>query len=151
MSRSLIVVLITILLVADSVAQAENFPHPVALEQDVNFWVRVYTAIDTRSGFIHDSRNLAVVYSTVRVDGSRRANRRKIKKEKAYYAGILKKLAKGKRDNLNADEKRVLSAWGSNVSNKRLRQAASDIRFQDFIPPHANMCLRLCNDTINVT
>ena len=130
MSRSLIVVLITILLAASSAVHAEKFPHPIALEQDVNFWVRVYTEINTRSGFIHDSRNLAVVYATVRVDGSRRANRHKIKKEKAHYAGILKKLAKGKRDNLNADEKRVLAAWGSNVSNKRLRQAANDIRFQ---------------------
>ena len=130
MWRSLIVVLITILLAAGPVVQAENFPHPKALEQDVNFWARVYTEIDTRSGFIHDSRNLAVVYATVRVDGSRRANRRKIKKEKAYYAGVLKNLSKGKRDNLNADEKRVLAAWGGNVSNKRLRQAASDIRFQ---------------------
>ncbi len=130
MSRSIIVVLMTILFAAGPVVQAENFPHPVALEQDVNFWLRVYTEIDTRSGFIHDSRNLAVVYATVRVDGSRRANRRKIKKEKAHYAGILNKLAKGKRDNLSADEKRVLAAWGNNVSNKRLRQAAKDIRFQ---------------------
>ena len=130
MSRSAIVVLLTTLFSAVPFAQAENFPQPAALEPDVNFWVRVYSEIDTRSGFIHDSRNLAVVYDTLRVDGSRRANKRKIKQAKVRYAGILKKLATGKRNNLSADAKRVLAAWGNNVSNKRLRQAARDIRFQ---------------------
>ena len=111
-------------------ANAENFPRPVELEQDVNFWVRVYTEINTRSGFIHDSRNLAVVYEAIQVKGGRRSNRRKIKKVKAHYANILNKLASGKRSGLNSKEQRVLDLWGENVSNKRLRQAARDIRFQ---------------------
>lgn len=130
MPRSVFLSVIAFLLVQAPLAYAENFPKPVELEQDVNFWVRVYTEIDTRSGFIHDSRNLAVVYGTVRVDGSRRANKRKIKKAKAKYVGILKKLAAGKRTGLNADEQYVLTAWGENISNKRLRQATRDIRFQ---------------------
>ena len=130
MPRSVFLSVIAFLLLQAPLAYAENFPKPVELEQDVHFWVRVYTEIDTRSGFIHDSRNLAVVYETVRVDGSRRANKRKIKKAKARYVGILKKLAAGKRKGLNADEQRVLAAWGENISNKRLHQAARDIRFQ---------------------
>lgn len=130
MRRSLFLIFIVSLLIEVPFVQAENFPQPAALERDVEFWERVYTEINTRSGFIHDSRNLAVVYDTLRVDGSRRANKRKIKKAKARYAGILKKLAKGKRENLSADEKRVLDAWGEHVTNKRLRQAARDIRFQ---------------------
>ena len=130
MARSLIFLITAALLAVTSIGRAENFPSPAALEADIGFWLRVYTEIDTRSGFIHDSRNLAVVYSTVRLDGSRRADRRKIKQEKAHYAQILKTLSTGKRTNLNQDEKRVLAAWGDAASNKRLRQAAKDIRFQ---------------------
>ena len=42
------------------------FSRPLELEQDVQFWIRVYTEIDTDSGFIHDSKNLGMVYQTVR-------------------------------------------------------------------------------------
>ena len=37
---------------------AELFPSPVSLEIAVNFWIRVYTEVDTSSGFLHDSENL---------------------------------------------------------------------------------------------
>ncbi len=47
-------------------AQTLDLPRPAALEPDVQFWVRVYTEIDTRSGFVHDSRDLGVVYRTIR-------------------------------------------------------------------------------------
>ena len=109
---------------------AENFPRPVELEQDVQFWVNVYTQASTRSGYIHDSRNLAVVYEKISVKGSSRSNKKKIKKAKNRYKAILKKLASGKRTNLSREEKRVLDLWGENVSNKRLKVAATNIRFQ---------------------
>lgn len=122
---------LSILIFISSVSVAENFPKPVGLEDDVNFWVRVYTEIDTRSGFIHDSRNLSVVYSTIRIKGSPRANKKHIKKVKAKYVSILKTLAKGKRTNLSNDERQVLEMWGGEkASNKRLAAAAKDIRFQ---------------------
>ena len=122
--------LFCILLLLSLPVHAENFPRPAGLEHDVNFWLRVYTEINTRSGFIHDSYNLAVVYETVRLDGSPKSNRKKIKAAKAKYAGILKKLASGQRENLTAEEQRVLKLWGQAVSNKRLKQATGNIRFQ---------------------
>jgi membrane-bound lytic murein transglycosylase D len=123
--------LLPILTLTSTVSIAENFPKPVGLEKDVNFWVRVYTEIDTRSGFIHDSRNLSVVYSKIKVKGSPRSNKKNIKKIKEKYASILKTLAKGKRTNLSSDERHVLKMWGGeNVSNKRLAAAVKDIRFQ---------------------
>ncbi|MEM8844988.1 MAG: LysM peptidoglycan-binding domain-containing protein [Pseudomonadota bacterium] len=109
---------------------AENFPRPVELERDVNFWLRVYTEINTRSGFIHDAYNLEVVYETVNVNGGPRSNRKKIKEVKDRYAKILNTLASGKRTNLSVEEKRVLSMWGDSVPNKRLKEAAGDLRFQ---------------------
>ncbi|MFK7794488.1 MAG: transglycosylase SLT domain-containing protein [Gammaproteobacteria bacterium] len=120
-----------VILFASSISATENFPKPAGLDADVNFWVRVYTEIDTRSGFIHDSRNLSVVYSAIRIKGSPRANKKHIKKVKAKYVSILKALAKGKRTNLSNDERQVLAMWGGeNASNKRLAAAVNDIRFQ---------------------
>lgn len=123
--------LLSLLVLTSGASVGENFPKPVGLEADVNFWVRVYTEIDTRSGFIHDSRNLSVVYSKVSVKGSPRSNKKHIKTVKAKYISILKALAKGKRTNLSNDEQHVLEMWGGeNVSNKRLAAAVNDVRFQ---------------------
>src|SRR5262249_53942603 len=45
---------------------AENpVPRPPELERDVQFWIRVYTQIDTNSGFLHDQYNLGIVYDTL--------------------------------------------------------------------------------------
>ncbi len=123
--------LFLVLITSSALSYAENFPKPVELERDVNFWVRVYTEINTRGGFIHDSRNLSVVYSTVNLKGGPRSNKKHIKKIKAKYASILKVLAKGKRNNLSHDEQQVLDMWGGKeVSNQRLASAVKDIRFQ---------------------
>ncbi len=39
--------LFSMLILSSSASIAENFPKPAELERDVNFWVRVYTEIDT--------------------------------------------------------------------------------------------------------
>src|ERR1700754_4702591 len=41
-------------------------PRPEGIQPDVNFWVRVYTEVTTNEGFLHDERNLAVVYDTLK-------------------------------------------------------------------------------------
>ncbi len=41
-------------------------PRPPELARDVQFWIRVYSEIPTTAGFIHDERNLGVVYETLR-------------------------------------------------------------------------------------
>jgi hypothetical protein len=46
-------------------ANPDAMPRPAALEPDVQFWIRVYTQVDTNSGFLHDQYNLGVVYETV--------------------------------------------------------------------------------------
>jgi len=40
-------------------------PRPPGLERDVQFWIRVYTEVTTNGGFLHDDRNLAVVYEKI--------------------------------------------------------------------------------------
>lgn len=121
---------IFIILLCASVVHAENFPRPAELARDIDFWKRVYTEIDTDSGFIHDSRNLSIVYERIVAKGGHASNRSKIKQAKARYKKILNTLASGKRSGLSKEEQRILNLWGDNVSRKRLQQAASSIRFQ---------------------
>src|ERR671925_2409361 len=47
-------------------AAAEPIPRPEALKDDVDFWIRVYTEVTTNEGLLHDERNLAVVYDTLK-------------------------------------------------------------------------------------
>ena len=61
-----------------SASASDNFPIPVELEPDVNFWLKVYTQVDTNSGYIHDAYNLNMVYETLRLSGQRRADEKKI-------------------------------------------------------------------------
>src|SRR5215207_1598193 len=51
---------------APIVARSESIPRPVGIQPDVNFWIRVYTEVTTNEGLLHDERNLAVVYDTLK-------------------------------------------------------------------------------------
>ena len=117
-------------------AQAPNredlFPRPAALEPAVRFWTRVYTEVDTRSGFIHDNLRLDIVYTTVRLpdDASSRDRRRRVERATELYGNILTKLGGGARQGLNAEEQRVLALFPEGTSNTELRAAAGRLRFQ---------------------
>ena len=108
------------------------FPKPKALERDVNFWVSIFTEYTTSEGVLHDSRDLAVVYEKIDLpkNASRRTRNRLSRVRREHYQKILRTLANGKRDNLSADEYRVLGMWPVDVSNKELSAATSRIRFQ---------------------
>jgi len=130
--RSLVFVLLLIVAGGAPAEQATLFPLPKGLEPDVAFWKRIYTEVDGRGGLIHDSEHLQVVYEHFRFrDGeSDRTRNRRVKEVKKRYQGILRKLAKGGRRGLSAEEKRVLSLWPDGVSNRTLARAANRLRFQ---------------------
>ncbi|HEY5566581.1 MAG TPA: lytic transglycosylase, partial [Gammaproteobacteria bacterium] len=108
------------------------FPRPAALEPAIGFWTRVYTEIETDSGFLHDSVNLDVVYETLEFPSnpSPRERRRVTSRAVEKYSDILKSLARGDRSGLNTDEARVLALWPEGTANTELREAAERIRFQ---------------------
>jgi membrane-bound lytic murein transglycosylase D len=110
----------------------ELFPRPPELEPAVQFWTRVYTEIDTRSGFIHDSLRLDIVYQTVRFtdDMSQRERRRRVERLTDLNRNILNKLASGAREGLNGEEQRVLALFPEGTSNAEFRAAAGRLRFQ---------------------
>lgn len=113
------------LLPAYAVAQdSELFPRPPEIEPAVNFWVRIYTEVDTQSGFLHDAQNLGVVYASMPL------NRRAIEARRTGIQEDLRALATGKREQLSERQAEVLASWPPGVSNQTLRAAASNVRWQ---------------------
>lgn len=101
------------------------FPRPAELEPAIKFWTRVYTEVDTDSGFLHDAENVWVVYR--RVD----YNRQEVESYRRRIQEDLQILASGKRTNLTLNQQEVLDAWGGQgVSNSVLAAAANNVRFQ---------------------
>ncbi len=116
---------------ARGVAQEELFPRPAALEPRIEFWRRVYSEVGTDGGLVHDFDDLGVVYEVVRFPGLQgRAFEREVDEAKDDTAAILRRLARGVREDLSPDEARVLGAWPPGVSNATLAAAAKRVRFQ---------------------
>jgi membrane-bound lytic murein transglycosylase D len=110
----------------------ELFPKPPELVDAVKFWTRVYTEIDTHSGFIHDDLRLDVVYQTVRIpeDMSVRDRRRRVERAVETTRNALSKLATGARTGLSDEEERILKLFPEGTSNGEFRAAIDRIRFQ---------------------
>ncbi len=131
-SRYLAVAYVFVLATLNADAQSELFPRPAELEPAVQFWTRVYTEVDTKSGFIHDSLRLDIVYQTVRWsdDVSTRERRRRVERATASIRDALTKLAGGARQALSNDEERILKLFPEGTSNAEFRAAAGRLRFQ---------------------
>jgi len=100
------------------------FPQPPQLKPAVDFWIRVYTEVNTQSGFLHDARNLSVIYE--RLD----LNRNEIERVRTNIRDDLAVLASGKRDGLTVRQQNILDLWPNNVSNQILRTASDNVRWQ---------------------
>ncbi len=110
----------------------EAMPRPAALEPDVQFWIRVYTQIDTNAGFLHDQYNLAVVYQTLHFapDSSSGAREREVEAARVSLAAALRRIAAAGDAPLSEDDQRIRDLWGAAATPTRLREAVDDIRFQ---------------------
>jgi membrane-bound lytic murein transglycosylase D len=106
-------------------------PRPAALEPDVQFWLRVYTQIDTNSGFLHDQYNLNVVYETLRFapDASQSAREHEVDARREPIAAALRRIAAAGDAPLSEGDQRIKDLWGA-ATPARLREAVDDIRFQ---------------------
>src|SRR3954469_21684655 len=126
-----------LLALAPFVVRAESIPRPEGIQQDVNFWVRVYTEVTTNEGLLHDERNLGVVYDTLKFGaGTSPRDRQKLVDDRRdrYIAALRRIIAalpsEADRDALSAEDKRVLALWGPNPSAIILKDATTRIRFQ---------------------
>src|SRR6201994_2781298 len=123
-----------LLLAATRLAAAEDpMPRPAELERDVQFWVRVYTEVDTNGGFIHDEHNLGVVYEKLHFAPNTppRERERVVDQAKAKYTAALRRIiAAANGGTLSEDDQRILDMWGNEGTSSRLIDATDEIRFQ---------------------
>jgi membrane-bound lytic murein transglycosylase D len=117
---------------APALAQDNPMPRPPPLERDVQFWIRVYTQIDTNAGFLHDQYNLSVVYDTLRFapNTTPSEREREVDQARERYGAALRRIAEAGEAPLSADDQRVRELWGPEGTPARLRSAIEDIRFQ---------------------
>jgi membrane-bound lytic murein transglycosylase D len=112
-------------------ATPERLPIPAELERDVQFWIRVYSEITTSEGFIHDERNLAVVYRKVsfRADVTPTERRDGVDAEREKIQAMLRRLAAGAPD-LTEDELAIQKAFGDEALPSTYTAAINQVRFQ---------------------
>jgi membrane-bound lytic murein transglycosylase D len=122
--------LFTLFTLATASHAEELFPRPPELQPDVDFWVKVYTEVDTKSGYIHDSEDVTIIYETLELSGDYHPDRKLIKKVKERYRKILTKLANSPHDQLSEEEQRVFNLWGRETGRERLMRAGGKVRFQ---------------------
>ena len=113
-------------------AADDPMPRPAELERDVQFWVRVYSQIDTNAGFLHDQSNLGVVYDTLHFapESPPAERQRLIDQARERYETALRRIAASGDGSLSADDQRIRDLWGAEGTPARLRAAIDDIRFQ---------------------
>jgi membrane-bound lytic murein transglycosylase D len=124
---------VLVLLSATRVLAAEDpMSRPPELERDVQFWVRIYTEVDTNGGFLHDEHNLAVVYEKLHFapNTSPREREKIVDQGKARYTAALRRIAAANGGPLSEDDQRILDMWGSEGTPARLLEATDEIRFQ---------------------
>ena len=114
-----------------ALAEDGAFPQPAALQRDVDFWIRVYTQIDTNSGFLHDENNLAVVYDTLHFAPatSPRAREHEVEAARDHYIAALKRIATADMP-LSPEDQHIHDLWGDEATPIRLLEATNHIRFQ---------------------
>jgi membrane-bound lytic murein transglycosylase D len=122
------------LLVLSSAATraAETFPIPAELRPDVDFWRSIFTQYHSTEGVLHDNRNLAIVYAKLDLPKglSQKVRQARISSRRDEIEQVLRSLAGGKRDNLSAEEARILALWPSNVDTATLQNAVGQVRYQ---------------------
>src|SRR6187549_1791712 len=101
-----------LLALATFAAQAESIPRPEGIQQDVNFWVRVYTEVTTNEGLLHDERNLTVVYDTLKFSAgsSPRERQHQVDERRDRHIAALRRISaalpsESDRDSLSAEDK----------------------------------------------
>jgi membrane-bound lytic murein transglycosylase D len=117
---------------AHAQAADTTMPRPPQLEPDVQFWIRVYTQVDTNGGFIHDADNLAMVYDTLHFDAGASPHERQkiVEREEDRISAALRRVAAANGGTLSDEDQKIRDLWGAQVAPARLRDAADNVRFQ---------------------
>jgi membrane-bound lytic murein transglycosylase D len=129
--RPLAPLMLALMVAAPGLAADNPIPRPGGLERDVQFWVRVYTEVNTDGGFLHDERHLGVVYEAMQFapNTSPRERQKAIDATRDRYIAALRRIASASGD-LPAEDQRIRDLWGAEGTPTRLLEATKEIRFQ---------------------
>lgn len=121
------------LLSPESTFAANPFPRYPVIDNNVQFWEKIYSRYSTSQAVVHDSKNLGIIYEVIPIishliPGSSKINKPILKGIKKKYSRILTQLAKGVKPR-SEDEKRVAALFAK-ASSKRLKEAADSVRIQ---------------------
>src|SRR5579862_2112370 len=99
--------------IAPAFASPDEMTRPAALEPDVQFWIRVYTQIDTNAGFLHDQYNLGVVYDTIHFapDASQSAREHAVQEHRERIAAALRRIAAAGDEPLSEEDQHIKAQW----------------------------------------
>jgi membrane-bound lytic murein transglycosylase D len=139
-TKIIIILFLTVLLSpwfpGSGAVQASVDPFPVhdSIRANVRFWKKVYTEHPSTVGYIHDSRNLDIIYEVMELmdpqkPEAKRINNKRVRMAKLRYRRILDKLARGEKAD-TGEEKRILALFASQAAKKSLAEAKNNIRFQ---------------------
>ena len=104
---------------------------PKSLKPNVEFWIHVFARLEGGHGVLHDDEDLGIIYQTLRdLPRDRERRRSLIRRKRNYYKGILERLARGKRQGLTRDERRVLAMFEGRQTAAAFRKAVEQVRFQ---------------------
>jgi membrane-bound lytic murein transglycosylase D len=117
---------------APTIAAENPMPRPPELERDVQFWIRVYTQLDTNSGVLHDQYNLGIVYKTLHFapDAPPHERQRQVDDAREQLSAALRRIAEAGDAPLSPEDQQLKDLWGAEGTPARLHAAVDDIRFQ---------------------
>ncbi len=120
--------------------RSTEFPVPEVIRPNIEFWKQIYAHYSVNQVVIHDAEDLSILYEVIDLrrlfpgqNVSERKQWRKIEQIERGYSHILLSLARKVADGIDImsdKERQVLSLFGPNVSPKRLRRAARNVRAQ---------------------
>lgn len=127
-------------LVTSSLFANGEFPLPPQLEDNVHFWIKIYTQYSKSEVVIHDADHVNIIYEVINLDDyyprdmSLRRKWHKVEQVKKEYKRILLHFARQRRpidpDQLTEKERRVYSLWANVDEQRKFAKAARNIRGQ---------------------
>ncbi len=127
----------------------KQLPWPKELEKDVQFWINIFSKVDRTQGYIHDARDLSIIYEEIDMheDLTKKEQREYLGKRKDALRERIDAIAvvvndvasddesgeyveESVLDKLDAESKRIYKLLPGNLDEEGLKEVIGNIRFQ---------------------
>ncbi len=110
-----------------SLLQGDEFYTPVNLEDNVEFWKKIYTEVSLEEGLLHDREYPLVIYSKIHTGGS---GSRRVKAERAEVRSALRNIDTKPEQEWTDREREIVDMFKRHASMDAVKGAQDRIRFQ---------------------